>query len=153
MFEQKTVAFDLDGTILEYHPGMANKGIFGPPIPGMISEMRKLMKNGWKIIIWTCRGNSPELQEHLKKCNIPYDEINVNTSFAHESPKIYADVYVDDRSIGYRGDSRGLANRIMAFRPWYKYEKDDKGKLGRTNRIHQCSTGGSFSYSAGSYSG
>jgi hypothetical protein len=115
-----TAAFDLDGTVLSYKPGMASSNQFGWPYPGVVSEMRKLWKDGWKIIIWTCRGRSQELVDHLVRCNIPFDEINVNTSGPHDSPKIYADVYVDDKAITFDGKTEGLAERIKNHRPWHE---------------------------------
>jgi hydroxymethylpyrimidine pyrophosphatase-like HAD family hydrolase len=116
----KTVAFDLDGTVLEYDEGMAEADQFGSPIPGMVSEMRKLWKDGWKIIIWTCRPRSQEMVDHLNNHRIPFHEINVNTSMFHASPKIYADVYVDDRAISFNGDTEGLARRVKEHQPWNK---------------------------------
>ena len=115
-----TVAFDLDGTILAYESGMASKNEFGYPYPGIVSQMRKLWKDGWKIIIWTCRGRSQELVDHLERFNIPYDEINVNSDGPHDSPKVYADVYVDDKSISFDGKTAGLAQRIKDHRPWHE---------------------------------
>lgn len=120
MFDQKVVAFDLDGTVLHYESGMGERNEFGLPLPGIVSEMRKLMKSGWRIIIWTCRGNSPELHQHLERCGIPYDEINVNTLGPHDSPKIYADVYVDDKALSFDGRAAGLASRIQSFKPWHE---------------------------------
>lgn len=117
---QKTVAFDLDGTLLEYKEGMAEKNEFGLPFPGIVSEIKKLRKNGWKIIIWTCRKNNKELHQHLKKYDIPYDDININSDITGESPKIYADVYVDDKALSFKGNAKNLAKTIMDFKPWHK---------------------------------
>lgn len=117
---QPTAAFDLDGTILEYSSGMASRDEFGHPVPGIVSEMRKLWKDGWKIIIWTCRGRSQELVDHLRKYNIPFDEINVNTTGPHDSPKIYADVYIDDKALSFDGNTKDLARRIKDHRPWHE---------------------------------
>lgn len=118
--KQPTVAFDLDGTVLHYEPGMASNHQFGKPIAGMIQAMRKLWKDGWKIIIWTCRGRSQELVDHLEKHGIPFDEINVNTDGPHDSPKIYADVYVDDKALSFRGNAENLVSQIKEFVPWHE---------------------------------
>lgn len=114
----KTAAFDLDGTVCQYQEGMAEDNEFGPPIPGIVEEMKKLKAAGWKIIIWTCRGKSQRMIKHLKKHGVPFDEINTNSSGPHDSPKIYADVYVDDRAISFDGNTKGLAERIKRHRPW-----------------------------------
>ena len=116
----KTVAFDLDGTILDYEIGMADKGTFGKPYPGIIDEMKKLRSKGWKIIIWTCRGKTRAMTNHLKKYGIPYDNINSNSSGPHDSPKIHFDVTVDDRALRFDGNTKGLAERVMNARPWYE---------------------------------
>jgi hypothetical protein len=118
--KRPTVAFDLDGTVLQYSGGMASRHEFGSPVPGIVSEMRKLWKDGWKIIIWTCRARSQELLDHLRRFNIPFDEINVNTDGPHDSPKIYADVYVDDKALSFNGVTAGLANKIRDHRPWHE---------------------------------
>jgi hypothetical protein len=116
----KTIAFDLDGTILKYKVGMADHDAFGEPYPGVVDEMKKLRSKGWKIIIWTCRGKSKAMVSHLKKYGIPYDDINENSSGPHDSPKIHADVYVDDRAIRFDGNTKGLADKIMNLRPWHE---------------------------------
>lgn len=116
----KTVAFDLDGTILEYDEGMACTNQFGLPVPGMPSEIRKLWKDGWKIIIWTCRPRSQELVDHLNRFRIPFHEINTNVNGPYDSPKIHADVYVDDKAITFDGNTVGLAKRIKEHKPWHK---------------------------------
>lgn len=118
--KRPTAAFDLDGTVLHYESGMAASNKFGEPIPGIVQEMRKLWKDGWKIIVWTCRARSQELVDHLDRCCIPYDEINVNSDGPHDSPKIYADVYIDDKAISFNGQTEGLAQRIKDHRPWHE---------------------------------
>lgn len=111
------VAVDLDGTLLEHtHPPE-----IGKPIAGMVEELNKLRAAGWIICIWTCRGDSPELREHLDKYEVPYDYFNEGSfKFPDNSDKIQADCYVDDKAYAFDGKTDGLAERIMYFTPWHK---------------------------------
>jgi hypothetical protein len=113
---QPTLACDLDGTIFTKVPFPA----FGEPVPGIIQQIRSLWKDGWKIIIWTCRARSQELVDRLARFNIPYDEINTNSNGPHDSPKIHADVYLDDKAVCFDGKVEGLAQKIKDFRPWHE---------------------------------
>ena len=122
MAKNKIVAFDMDGTILHYERGMhlGSKEEFGLPIVGVAHEMRKLKADGWKIVIWTCRNDSPELRAHLDACAIPYDEVNANVDEDHGSPKVMADVYVDDRGLRFNGRASGLAEKVKSAKtPWW----------------------------------
>jgi hypothetical protein len=115
----KVVGFDLDGTLLEHKTFPE----LGKPIPGMKEQVDTLRMAGWKIAVWTCRNAEgwADIREHLEKHGIKVDYINENP---HESPstspKVYFDVYVDDRGIGFRGDVQGLAASIINFKPWHK---------------------------------
>lgn len=98
----KIIAIDFDNTITD-----------GYIFPG--SKLRKdadrviqKIKNyGGTITIWTCRGKSQEniVKEFLKKNNIPYDYFNEPSKESLElygvadSPKIWAEKYIDDASI------------------------------------------------------
>ncbi len=100
----KTIAIDLDGTILEYH-GWMGHDFFGRPIPGAIKALKRLKEKGFVIIIWTTRSNKEEIAEYLKSQEIPFDYINENPYGPPDtSNKIYADYYVDDRAIEFKGN-------------------------------------------------
>lgn len=99
------IAVDFDGTIVE------NKfPEIGRPIPGAFGALRKLKLMGHKLILWTCRSdNDPtfdfrpiltEAVEFCKKNGIEFDAVNSNVSdwVGLPSPKIYADLYIDDRA-------------------------------------------------------
>lgn len=115
----KVVAMDLDGTILEQRPFPE----LGPPMPGIQDELALLKQMGWEIALWTCRDEEfyADIQEHLTANGVPFDYINENPHEAPStSPKIYADVYVDDRGLQFEGEVRGLAAKILSHRPWHK---------------------------------
>ena len=110
MIDRKLVlAIDFDGTIVEHEfPDIGKLRL-------NVREVFQLLSDGGHfIIIWTCRtsqniygaiGVKPTLydtQQFLIENIIPFDTINHNNpnlSF-QPSPKVYADVYIDDRQLG-----------------------------------------------------
>lgn len=96
-------AIDFDGTIV-----MHRFPEIGPEVPGAGRAIRGLHAAGHNIIIWTCRTLArpqPGIEEMivwLKRNDVPYDAINCNMFGAtfYSMPKIYADVYIDDRNFG-----------------------------------------------------
>lgn len=111
MKEQKTVAVDLDGTILDFDwDSWVSKRMnyFGLPKRGAILALKTLRKRGYKIIIHTCRTNirvNPQytlgelwiiVEKILEHHKIPFDEVWVETG------KPIADYYIDDRGIGFK---------------------------------------------------
>ena len=79
------LAVDLDGTIIDEDTEEL--------IPGALDALRKLQKIGWKIVIWTARGDAPDYVPKLvKRLGIPCDDINENIKgLADKSRKIYFD--------------------------------------------------------------
>lgn len=91
-------AIDFDGTIVK------NKYPFiGETIPFAIETIKLMQKNNYKIILWTCR-HGKELSDainFLSENGIYPNAVNENvdeTKFML-SRKIYADEYIDDRSV------------------------------------------------------
>lgn len=92
-------AVDLDNTILyDNWPG------FGEFIPGAIEGLKKIIDNPKNhIIIWTMRPSHQhkEIIEILKEQGIRILGVNEHL-LQHEwtdSPKLYADIFIDDRNI------------------------------------------------------
>jgi len=109
---ERTVAVDLDGTILEFDwTKFRESGYhdFGKPRPGVVKALQKLRKLGYKIVIHSCRftpgiyeGSSDTVEEvvgstkkFLKEYGIIYDE------FWTEKGKPVADFYIDDHAIRF----------------------------------------------------
>ena len=103
----KIIAVDFDGTITESRE-YTGKGIkhFSRPNPSVTRWIQCMHNSGNKIIVWTYR-HSTEYDDIRRYCHIygiPIDGINTNEYAPQEirdymdSPKIYADLYVDDRS-------------------------------------------------------
>lgn len=93
-------AIDFDGTLCK---SMYPK--IGSPIQEMIDYCIQL-KNDNQIILWTCRTGK-ELDEAIEWCEekgIKFDAINENLpeiieKFKGDCRKIYADIYIDDKSV------------------------------------------------------
>jgi len=95
------IAIDFDGTIVEnIYPSI------GKPMEGSIEAINNLYNDGHYIIIYTCRGGS-ELNDVYTWCDViglRYHKINENAPHSMIGfapfPKLYADVYIDDRNLG-----------------------------------------------------
>lgn len=114
----RTLAVDLDGTLLEYSDfGQP----LGKPVPGMKEELEKVRAAGWRIAIWSVRSNVAEIKELLDAHGIPYDFINEHDNEPQDSSrKMAAHLYLDDRAMPFDGKTEGLAERILSFKPWYR---------------------------------
>lgn len=97
------VAVDFDGTIVkDRYPDI------GDPIPGAEEALNLFKYNGIKIIIWTCRTGeqADQAKKYLIDNKIPFDYFNENAperikKYGNDSRKISADVYIDDRNVGW----------------------------------------------------
>jgi len=94
------IAVDFDGTIVEHaFPKI------GKPVPYALEWLRKWQNNGHKLILWTMRshGQSDEMVlkdaiAYLRDNGIELYGINGNPDQRKwtESPKAYAQIYIDD---------------------------------------------------------
>jgi hydroxymethylpyrimidine pyrophosphatase-like HAD family hydrolase len=95
------IAIDFDGTIVSHqYPDI------GKAAPGAAETIQYLYDKGYKLILWTCRYGSDlvdavdfvhRLVPYVKWSgfNAPY----VDAPFKSLGRKIYADFYIDDKSI------------------------------------------------------
>lgn len=93
-----TLAVDFDDTVV-----INNFPQIGSDIPGAESWLYRLCHlEGFKIILWTCRSGTllkPAI-DWFDKRNIPLYGINQNPdSRGYDSPKVKADVYIDDKNV------------------------------------------------------
>lgn len=100
MERKPIIAIDFDGTIVEHEYPKIGEFIEGAQV-----ALHTLDAMGFDIIIWTCRGGMElvEMENFLKTWGLKYTAVNKNASpnlgFS-PFPKVYADVYIDDRMIG-----------------------------------------------------
>lgn len=104
-------AIDFDGTIVEHEFPAIGKGK-----PLIVEMMRRIHKKGDVIIIWTCRAGKylEEAIKFLKDNDIPFDYVNENpeVTFEYQSPKIFANWYIDDRAMNV-DDAESVVREIL----------------------------------------
>lgn len=95
------IAVDFDGTIVEdAYPRIGKEQLFA------FQTLRELHKERHKLILWTCRKGKT-LQEAIEFCRkngVEFYAVNSNypgeVRESDDSPKIVADIYIDDRNLG-----------------------------------------------------
>ncbi len=109
-----TIAVDLDGTICSYTE-WKGEDVFGDVRPGCVEALVDLKKRGWRIVIFTTRGNTDRIAEFLNDNQVPFDHINMNPDQPEgTSGKVIADVYVDDRAINAESDWPTILRNVLA---------------------------------------
>lgn len=93
------IAIDFDGTIVDHrYPDI------GAAVPGAISYLKQFQEAGAKLILWTMRSGQT-LHEAIAYCKgngVEFWGINENPDQKEwtESPKAYAQIYIDDAAFG-----------------------------------------------------
>ena len=97
-----TIAIDFDGTIHKYSKGWHDGSIYDTPIEGCFEALNQLWKDGYEIVIYTCRANSKECLSDLFKWMYAWqDELQLPFVFTVTSQKPVAKCYIDDRGIRF----------------------------------------------------
>lgn len=94
------IAVDFDGTLC----ASAYPDIGAPNIP-LIDLLIDRRRNGCRVLLWTCRAGE-QLEAAVAWCRmfgLQFDAVNenlpeINELFGGDGRKIYADVYLDDKS-------------------------------------------------------
>ncbi len=100
------LAIDFDLTIVNSHPFPAIKGFR----KDAKKYLQRLYKEGYYIIIWTCRTDKGECLDEtdakyfLMREDINFHQINANhpalcKRFGNDCRKVSADMYVDDKGL------------------------------------------------------
>ena len=112
--QENILAVDFDGTCV--YPRDVHASNFAEiDVPHAVRVLRRFVKHGWKIVLWTCRNQEfiSEAEQWFADRNILLMSINVNNIesmhpnyrdyFDREgsSPKVFANIYVDDRNIAF----------------------------------------------------
>lgn len=99
--QSKIYAVDFDGTLCEnVWPNI------GDPRDNILYMVKRLKRDGNKIILWTCR-EGVLLDEAVRWCGeqgLYFDAVNDNLEehkekFGDNSRKILADYYIDDKAV------------------------------------------------------
>lgn len=113
------IAFDFDGVIASYSGFIAHDDVQQPNAE-VVKAIKMLRGQGCKILIHSTRGDD-FLKKYCEQFSIPFDYINRRPDIEGENPgKPIASVYVDDRTICYRGeDAKTLISKIAHFKPYW----------------------------------
>lgn len=103
-----TIAVDFDGTIVDHDLIIHNEPRIGKPVPYALDYLRTFQDLDAKIILWTMRSEVMNGQNHidiavdyLTNNGIRLYGINRNPEQHWTlSPKVYADVVIDDIAFG-----------------------------------------------------
>lgn len=117
---KEVIAIDFDGVLCENEwPNI------GKPNASII-ELVKQLKQQYIIILWTCREGKDlnEAIEWCKQYNLQFDYINDNAKerieqYHHNSRKISADYYLDDKNI----QSISIINNKIIINAYNKHIK------------------------------
>lgn len=60
MKSKTVIACDLDRTLAKQEGGYKGDNAIGPPIPAMVDRVKRWLKEGRRVIIFTARANNPE---------------------------------------------------------------------------------------------
>lgn len=97
------IAIDFDGTLVEdAFPRI------GEAYEDMVDAVRKLKHTDHELILWTSRVEERRT-EAVRWCidhGLRFTSVNSNTpsnlsTYGTDPRKVYADVYIDDRALGY----------------------------------------------------
>ena len=115
------IAVDFDGVIHGYSQGWQGGDIYDPPVPGVKEAMEELKAKGHTLYIFTTRTNKifhkdekdqkKAIEVYMKEHDIPFDKI---WTFG----KPMADIFIDDRAIGFRGDWQATLKEVEGFKVW-----------------------------------
>jgi hypothetical protein len=111
-----TIAVDFDGVIADYN-GWTESSVIGPPRKDVVEALKVLRQEGWKIVVYSCRGTH-EIAPYLTENEIPFDEINPDPPKPTKGTKPRAAVYWDDRACCYSGNALEDLEKIRRFRTW-----------------------------------
>lgn len=103
------IAIDFDNTIFE----MPNYPYVGSVKLDAVDTINSWYDSGHTIIIFTARSKFQDVREAkkaLKNAGIKYHKFNKNETVNRNLPKIYADVYIDDKGLRFEDNWSTLKN-------------------------------------------
>lgn len=123
--DKKIIAVDFDGTLTN---GSKFPDI-GTPNYAVIDKVISLQQQGWIAILWTVRdrGHLAKAVQWCKTHGIVFDRVNENYDTRSASPKVYADVYLDDRSM-HPADVNRYQDKALS-RVLYEHKTTRRGRI------------------------
>lgn len=130
------IALDFDGTVVAHD--FPNVGIE----IGATPVLKRLVEKGHDIILWSMRSNVTDPESYsdeihtqsgdflseainwFKERDIPLYGINQNPDQMTwtASPKVYAHLYIDDKSLGTPTVTKKIGKRTFTYVDWEKVE-------------------------------
>lgn len=115
-----TCAIDFDGVVNSYKSGfVAIDKLPDPPVEGAFDFIRKLLKRGHEVAIFSTRNSYPEgisaIKDWMLKWGLEPEIVSV-LSFPDRKP--IAKLFIDDRSWCFRGTFPSVS-KFELFLPWH----------------------------------
>lgn len=114
MQRKKTAVVDFDNTISGYDKWRGDD-VFGPIVPYAKEALDELREWGWRVVVFTTRGNTPVVRKWLDANGLHWCELN---STKHNPPgtshKPIGKVYFDDRDAHCVGEKPYNWHKAMA---------------------------------------
>jgi ribonucleotide monophosphatase NagD (HAD superfamily) len=122
------IAVDFDGVLHGYSKGWSDGSIYDPPVPGAKEAMKRLKEQGHTLYIFSTRTNpmfknkdasadqKKAMEAWMGEHDIPFDKV---WTFG----KPMADLFIDDRAIGFRGQWEQTLREVDEFKVWTKTEE------------------------------
>jgi len=114
----------LDGTLAQYDHWRGEKHI-GEPLQYVHEALDELREWGWRIVVFTTRGNTLIVKSWLRYHDIPFDAVN---DCSHNPPgcsqKPIADVYFEDREASNVGKPYNWPKAMRRVRKLYQPNLD-----------------------------
>lgn len=112
--DKSWIGVDLDGTLAEYR---GDRNTIGKPIEPMVERVKKWIKQGKKVKIFTARANDPEengkIQNWLGKSGLPAMDITCRKD--HNMDELW-----DDKAVSVAHNTgKVLTKGRRTKKPWY----------------------------------
>jgi len=104
--QKDSVAVDFDGVLVKFDEWNGSDHVGEYYTENKPKEnLRRLIDNGFRVIIYTCRSELEPVEEFLYEYGIPYHHINENPYQPEtiSDCKIFAKWYIDDRNPNHKG--------------------------------------------------
>jgi hypothetical protein len=110
------LAVDLDETVIQSDTEEL--------IPGAKDALLKLKSLGWKIIIWTARGDAESFVPRImKRHGLPFDAVNANLpGIKDKSRKIMFDAIVDNKNVDFGDGWESIVRELEVRRRGWRHQ-------------------------------